>query len=147
MISWGTNEILNIYDIKSKDKKQEIDFKNWVNNITSIDDNNIYICTKNSIILYKSNKGIGKQNFQYENNNRDKNYLYIIKNNSDFYYCCEDGVNLANREMLFNIKNKLMKSAIEIFDNLLIFKSNKIVSNGEDKLFFFNSTSKKEISI
>ena len=38
-----------------------------------------------------------------------------------------------------------MKSAIKINDSLLVFKSNKIVSNGMSQLFLYNFRIKKYI--
>jgi WD40 repeat protein len=83
------------------------------------------------------------------------NYLYIKKTKTktnEYYYCCNDGIKLADdisNNILNNkryiITEKLLKSGIEILDEVLIFKSNKIVSNGVDKLLFFDIKKRKEI--
>ena len=43
-------------------------------------------------------------------------------------------------------EGKLMKSAIKINNNIVVFKSNKVVSKGQDNLIFFHNKSNHEIN-
>ncbi len=138
------------------EKKNEIKPIDWIYNIyenNSINDKiNLFICTKNDLYNYKFSEGYNNESELIKLNKNNNKFLYTIKvNNAETYICFENSVksiyDISNRftKNFFEIfKDKTMKSAIKVFD-LLIFKSNKIVSKGEDKLTFFNYKTKKKL--
>ena len=131
----------------------------------------IFICHKKGINIYtlekkhlkkkqflKINYGKKKKNKYYENNSKDNDktnikgelVLLVESKNQDFYACFEnkmirlnDFTNKIISDNSIEIKNDyFLKGAIKIAD-FLIFKSNKIISRGKDKLFFFELNSRK----
>ena len=155
-ISGGTNNISYIYDQNFLKKKIEIKQKDWIYNIYENDNINdkitLFICTQNYLYNYKFSEGCNNEPELIKLNTQNEKFLFTIKvNNVETYICYETSVksicDISNRiaKNVFEIfKDKSMKSAIKVFD-LLIFKSNKVVSKGEDKLTFFNYKTKKEI--
>ena len=80
-----------------------------------------------------------------------------IKNitiNKDFIICSNNGI-FITRNLMSNIVqpvyikiyNKLYIGGINIDDNYCAFTSNRILLNGEDKIIFYNSNTKKIIQI
>ena len=71
-----------------------------------------------------------------------KNLLYLLYMESgNFFACCENSVFLYSGFFLkltslwkFPIYMNLMKSAIKVDDDYVVFKSNKIVSKGISQL-------------
>ena len=151
-ISCGTNlkKSINKYSKKNPIKfighgNQNI--KDWIYNI--IEDNSKVIgCGKNFIYIIihdddKKYKEIVKISI---------NQLFLIKNKNknDYFFCCQDKLcfitELFNKildKKEENIKYKgkdkiLLKSGIKITESLLLFNSNKIVSKGENRLFFYS---------
>ena len=153
LISVGAN-VFSIYN-ETYQIITEKKLKDWVYNIfeqnnenSNFNNNIILICTKKRILLYDLEKKviIG----DYYNND---NFLFLLETkNNNYFCCCENSVilfsNLINRVLEEGdkkiFKDKLIKSAIKIND-LILFKSNKVASKGEDKLTFYNFITNEEI--
>ena len=155
-ISIGTNKVLNLYNESYKEiNRIKKKLSDWVYNICEVQNNksvSIIVCSKNNIssIISKNLENINLIT-------NEMKYLYLLKvNDNDYYYCTEKSVyyfrNLLSdyngRQYKYQIfKNELMKSAIKIKDNLIVFKSNKVASKGKDELIFYNCKSDLKLSV
>ena len=92
----------------------------------------------------------------YKEEKSNLNYILgtINKKETPVYYCCTDkGVKvisnllakIIDRTQYHIFKDLSIKSSFQIDNKMIVFKSNKIVSRGKNKLYFFNYISKKEI--
>ena len=155
-ISVGTNKVLNIYNESYKEiKKIKKKFLDWVYNICEVQNDksiSIIVCSKNNIssIMPKNPKNVNLITSEISS-------LYLLKVNDNDYYCCTEKSIYFLRNLLsyYNtihykstiIKKKLIKSAIKIKDNLIIFKSNKVASKGKDELIFYNCNSNLKLPV
>ena len=154
-ISVGTNNVLNIYNesYKEANKIKKI-FSDWVYNICEVQKDkslSIIVCSKNNIssIMPKNPKNIGLITSEVSS-------IYLLKVNDNDYYCCTEKSVYYFRNLFsyYNtihnpskiIKNELIKSAVKIKDNLIVFKSNKVASKGKDELIFYNCNSNLKLS-
>ena len=166
-ISAGTNNELIIYDREFKIKRYFKNIKNyqdWTYNLLEFkkekDKLLIMASSKTSIYLFSIDSNfqisIIQEGFLFEN--YSSNYLIEIpvSNNKDsntYFSCCEDKVILLNNifSKIVQIREDLifdkivMKCGIKINDKIIVFKSNRVISKGDDKLIFFNYLSKKKI--
>ena len=154
-ISCGTNNELIIYD-NSYRKIKSHPIEDWIYNVLEYENKinkelDVLAITKKKIYAYSSS-GLYKIREHPDNNN----LLYLLFMESSYYFsCCENNVfvygsllDKMNYHSYFLIyENKLMKSAIKINDDLVAFKSNKIVSKGISNLLIFNFRHKKDISL
>ena len=116
----------------------------------------ILLCYRNNVKNIKFD--IKNRKFDINDNFISKNMIFIIEYMSNEFY-----IGLKN-EVIFlkNIKEKIIpqkkilvfnkkifiKSIIRLSDEkIVIFKSNKVISYGEDRLIFFNYFTKNEISL
>ena len=155
-ISVGTNKVLNIYNESylevNRIKKM---FSDWIYNICEVQNDKskpIIVCSKNNIsyIMPKNPKNISLITSEISS-------LFLLKISDNDYFCCTEKSVYIFRNLFsyYNsvqykrkiIKNELMKSAIKIKDNLIVFKSNKVASKGKDGLIFYNCNSNLEISV
>ena len=152
-VSGGTNnELITYNDSYGKIVSNQTD--DWVYNSILSDNKmnkalNFLASTKKKIYVFSESTKIGENENPIENN-----LLYLLFMEGSYYFaCCENGVFLYNSLTdKLQIKNKftiyqniLMKSAIKINVDLLVFKSNKIASKGISKLLLFNFRNKKDI--
>ena len=125
--------------------------KSWINNIIEYNnkgEKNIISCNKNELISFKINEENQNRNQTKKIKDIKINYvLEVLKDNKYFfYYCCENKIlfseNIFDKIIQYNKKDIsdgiLFKSAVILNDKILVFKSNKIVSNGKNILFFYN---------
>ena len=165
-ISGGTDNNLIIYD-SSYNNKIAIKKDDWIYNVVELNNKNKYLLN----FLYSSKKGINliKIGISYKlEKNKEKlniekynsNYLIDISKptdieNNNYFLCRENQITflvdifsktVPEKENNIN-DNILMKSGIKISDNMLVCKSNKVVSKGEDKLIFINFLSQTIIKI
>jgi len=157
-MSGGSNNIINIYKIDTYNYFSNIKLKEWPYNISVINNNKI-ACSKKEIILIEKNKKknefVMNQKIYKEKSNL--NYILGTINNKEapVYYCCTDKGVMIISNLLAKIiekteytlfKDLLIKSSFQIDNKIIVFKSNKIVTKGKNKLYFFNYISKKEIT-
>lgn len=159
-ISGGTNQYLNLFNNNYFKEKQinNLEEWKWVYNIFSSSkktkkESSIEIrgCSKNTIFSFTINY-FKKPSESLRIKSSPKTTFLIEGNNNEVFCCKEDQLTIytdfesiiikGQDTNIEEYKDKLLKSAIKI-SNSLIFKSNKIVSKGEDRLFFFGLTSKK----
>ena len=77
----------------------------------------------------------------------DSLYNFLCSENDIFLcYYFLDKLNNYNNNKILIYKNVLMKSAIKIDDDFLVFKSNKVASKGMSQLLLYNFRVKKDIS-
>ena len=152
-ISGGTNSLINIYDKSYNLMNKKINIEDWAYNIIE-DDTKIIICCKKNLYLI-SDKKLYKD--KYENTFLNSNSIFLIKNNeqnnSKYFFCCENNFCYV-KEDIFNLwspinnilirDNILIKSGIKINNDILILKSNKIASKGEDKLYICDINKEKK---
>ena len=157
-ISGGANNLLYLYYNSSYDKK-EIKTYDWIHNTFYLEKNNktpiIFAFSKKCIYLF-DDKGSRIKTFPNLKYNINFFIGYQENNNyyDTFYCCCEDKVvifgDLLNKCIQTNettiLNNISTKSMIKIND-LLLIKSNKIVSKGKDTLIFYNLKLRKEMDI
>ena len=138
---------------------EEINKRNKVYFINAFesDDNKIILKVyyKNKIqeITYNQNEN----NFITKEILDDKNELdkiiFSIEEKKDLYYCCcENGIKIIDNDRCKNRKENgnifdglLMKSGIKINKNLISFISNKVISKGNDKIYFYNNKNKSQM--
>ena len=158
-VSGGTDKILRIYDFDFNKKKDIEDIKEWTYSISERKTNK-----KNTFqILASSNKDLYIIDLKFEEDiityNLQKyefpnmtNVCCIEMANEDYatvgLYCSYYFYNLFNRKServnhIPIINNKTYRPAIKIKNNILALASNRVAVDGEDKLLFFNSKSKK----
>ena len=155
-ISYGTNNELFIYD-DSYDIKASIQTEDWIYNVldykseikTTIE---FLACSKNKIYIFSEEKN--KPIYKINENKMENKLLFLLHMESGYYFsCCEDNAFLYSSlldkivsQNIFSIyKNILLKSAIKINNEFVVFKSNKIVSKGKSQLLLFNYRNKKDI--
>ena len=158
-VSSGTNNELTIYN-DSYEKIYKVKKEDWIYNVLVYKNK----MKKNFEFLASSKKNIyifseeqNKSQSQYKSTQihmKDNYCLYFLYMESSYYFsCCGNDVilhsavldNLQMQNQFEIYKNTLMKSAIKINDDLVIFKSNKIVSKGISQLLLFNYRTKKDI--
>ena len=139
-ISDGNNEIIK-YDMDLEKKGDPIEFKNYYS---------FFINKNNEVIISQKNK------FTFLNklntNNKDINVKFSCRNlfnlkDSKYLLCCENGLfvcqnGLINIDSNYELRKLLFIGGIEIADGIIGITSNRILSKGENKLMFFNFTSK-----
>ena len=154
-ISFGTNKELIIYD-NSYRKINSLPIEDWIYNVLEYKNNinkgfDFLAITRKKIYAY-SISGLNKIIENPVNNN----LLYLLFLEGSYYFsCCENNVflysslfdKLVNKNYFLIYENKLMKSAIKINDDLVAFKSNKIIFKGISNLLIYNFRSKKDISL
>ena len=160
ILSYGTDNNIYIYDSNYAYKKiKEINCKDWINNIEELEAKdfikcNIVIGTKK--LFYLKNLITNKEE-KINLNELEINLNSFIKVRSEnnqhisFYFLChESKVSLLNyafskiiEKSIFTIFKGYYKEGIQIYKSLFAFTSNKIVSNGEDKIIFYNFNSGK----
>ena len=163
LVSGGTDKTINIYD-KYNDFKKRLtinQIKDWTYSINErkINNNTFQLIASSNKDLYiielkydEENDHLSPPNLlKYEFPNMTNvsciemangNYATVGLYSSYYFY------NLFNRNServnhVPIINNKTYRPAIKIRDNILALASNKVAVNGEDKLFFFNSNTKK----
>ena len=148
----GSNMILYIYDQNMnliKEKKI-----NWIYNIISIresEDNldkfEISICTRDEIKFFECQKDNINPKKELSKNLKS---LYLMKrdNLNEYYICTTDNTVLTSEKTnegiykIFKGDKFLTKSGIKVNDSLIVFKSNKVVSKGKDKIKMYNYRNK-----
>ena len=147
----GGMDTLNIYINNGILKKK----KNiWIYNVFESENKNtknLILNSKDKIKLYKLNK---EKNSINEEDNYKIDSIFALCGGKDEIYCCGKNktklvknIFIKDREQIeYNVfENVLLKSGIRISNNLIVFKSNKVVSKGIDKLKFFDILTKNEI--
>ena len=162
-ICGGTNNELFVFD-RNNDYKTTIYENDWIYNIIEFqndeDKTSFLGCTKNKIILHEIAKDftVTKSNDKILEK-ESPHYLIKITNSIDnkfsnsYLICTQDKVffidNIFNKIIQIRENDlylhKFVKSGLKVYDKIVIFKSNKILSKGEDNLIIFNYTSKKEV--
>ena len=78
----------------------------------------------------------------------DSLYNFLCSENDIFLcYYFLDKLNNYNNNKILIYKNVLMKNAIKIDDDFLVFKSNKVASKGMSQLLLYNFRVKKDIFV
>jgi len=153
-ISYGTNNKLIIYD-DSYEKICSLQTREWIYNILYYKSKinkavDIIASSKKKLYIYNKIKN------KYELMNEliiENNLLYLLSMGTYYISCCENTVflcaslfdKLQGISKISIYENILMKSAIKINDNLIVFKSNKIASKGKSQLFLYNFRIKLDI--
>ena len=149
-ISGGTSKSIFIFDFLYK-KYREIKGIEWVYNIfpSPKSNNNKDVltaigCTKDCIFLLKIKNSNNNDNLMIIDYSPENTFILCV--NKQMFCCQENQLTIYSdigSKILRSLNTvnhvfdkKLMKSAIKL-NNIIIFKSNKIVSNGEDKLIFY----------
>ena len=162
LISGGTDKsliIYNKYDKEFKKKYKIEDIKEWVYSINERkNDNTLQIMASANKDLYLIELRYDKENDNFTTNLQKYEFpnmtnVCCIEMAKDNYasiglYCSYYFYNLFNRKTdRVNhtpiINNKTFRPAIKVKENILALASNKVAVDGEDKLLFFNSNSKK----
>jgi len=154
-VSGGTNnELITYNDSYGKIFSNQTD--DWVYNAI-LSDNKVnkslifLASTKKKIYTFSESTKISENENLIENN-----LLYLLFMEGSYYFaCCENGVflyssltdKLQNKNKFTIFPNILMKSAIKINVDLLVFKSNKIASKGISKLLLFLMIQNKILKI
>ena len=152
-VSGGTNNELITYN-NSYGKIFTNQTDDWVYNSILSDNKmnkalNFLASTKKKIYAFSESTKISENENLVENN-----LLYLLFMEGSYYFaCCENDVflyssltdKLQNKNKFTIYENILMKSAIKINVDLLVFKSNKIASKGISKLLLFNFRKKRDI--
>ena len=146
-ISGGYDDILLVHNIND-DYEPPIKINIKSNCITeSTKDKKIKIVS----FSHNSKEIIAMDNYSKEQTIETKeNYSNIIfLNKKIFFGCNENGIYLLTdltssivENKSFSIYKKTYRGAIKINDNIAAFTSNRILSNGEDTLLFYNINSK-----
>lgn len=156
--SYGTDNRLFIYDKYYNKRIEGEDLGDWIHHILEITsqekiekDIQIIICTNNYIYLNQINVE--------KNTSRTQRYDYggmlcleLKKNN---YVICGDDGSYHFSDLFSKIiqskKNKLFdennRGGLVLNQNLVVFSSNVILPDGEDKLKFYNPNSKKIVKV
>jgi len=104
----------------------------------------IYKFTEENKSIYKTNEISLENNFIYTLY-MDSLYNFLCSENDIFLcYYFLDKLNNYNNNKILIYKNVLMKSAIKIDDDFLVFKSNKVASKGMSQLLLYNFRVKKD---
>ena len=146
-ISDGYNEIL-LYDSKLVQNSQPNYFKNYYTFF--IDKDDVIISQKNNFIFLNKNKSIRKDTntqFSCKNLLKLKNNKYVICDENRLYFWTNELKNIDKKQNsnFHLLEEKSYRGGIEITNEIAAITSNNILSKGENKLVFFNTTSKKFI--
>ena len=142
-ISGGNNEII-IYDIDYKKKDGKHIYENYYTFF--IDNKDVIISQKNKITY------LGRINTNNENLNINCNCRNLLKTKGNKYILCdENGLyyytnGLNDKNSRYELNKKSYRGGIKITDEIIAITSNSFLTKGEDKLIFFNSTSKSFIN-
>ena len=137
-LSDGFNEII----------KYGMDFKY---ERTKINDYYSFFIDKNIVIVSQKNKltEFDKLNETNSSFKTDYSYRNLFKLNDKYIICGENGLYLApdnfrslGGSQIYNIDKKAYRGGIKINDNILAITSNRILPNGENKLRFFDGSTK-----
>ena len=150
----GTNEQIYFYD-SFYQYINKFSLYNWINNIIYYKSKNtkkgnlfIVLCTKKGLCLFSINS---LKDIQPIRMIKSPNSNFIIKFNDNNFVCCQE--NQLTMHSYFGSKilentnldianfNICTKSGIK-YNKIIILKSNKIISKGQDKLFFLDLNSK-----
>ena len=157
-ISGGTNNQLIIYD-SNKNYIGDLKYNDWTYNILEFkrNEDKIIIIASSKLEIYlfyidTLNLKIDFYQERYLFKKYSSNYLINIRDTNtndnesyNYWSCCEDKVthfgNLYNKiiqlEEKYTVLDYKIKSGIQINKKIIVFKSNKIISKGKDKLLFF----------
>ena len=153
IISGGNDNKLFLYDSHEFFKKiGDIELINYCINELPRDNEiiKIMICSYKQFIIHEINPSIKITNIIGIQDIDGINF-FIMKNNN-YIICCKNEVYLIN----FNINNylnikkniiiqKSYRGGIKISDEIIALTSNRVLSNGEDKLILYNLDLKKII--
>ena len=155
-LSCGTNNELIIYN-ESYEKICKLKKENWIFNALDYKNKikkNLQFLASSKDNIYIFSEEQSKSQYKSTPVKMENHCLYFLYMEGSYYFsCCENDVFLHSA-LLDNLQfqkefpiynNVLMKSAIKINDNLVIFKSNKIASKGMSQLLLFNFRNKKDI--
>ena len=144
---------------ESEEYEKELNNGILIESNTSNNDNDKTNYVKD-IILIGANNGTRLINLSYFGSSKNKINDFFIKNiilmkKDKVILCSENGIIIYNNSFFANkpeltIINenpsyKSYKGGIRINENLVALTSNKILSNGEDKLIIYNINTKKKI--
>jgi len=154
-VSFGTNNELFIYN-DSFDKLSTNPVDDWIYNALNYNSSSskaIFIApSKKKIYIFSEEKS--NSVYKTNENPTEHKLIYLFSMENSYYFsCCEKGIflysslfdKLQNKTTFTIYENLLMKSAIKIDSNFLVFKSNKIVSKGKRQLLLYNYRNKKDI--
>ena len=139
IISGGNDGIIQ-YKI---DSKEEHFYKNYCSFF--IAKNKVFISLKNRFISLNNDTSVSKINAinSWSNLFTLKNNDCMICNNNGIYYISDFFDTALGNQNPSKLYEKTYKGGIKINDYIIAFTSNRILSNGENKLIFFNSKTKK----
>ena len=165
IIIFGGDKKINILsgknDFKPKITKECPD---WINNILyekkEAKNENIIIVTKNNLYNLLDGKKQEMKKFykrlNYNDNNKYDISFILNINQKDFIVCFSNQKksllikDLLNRIILpdtFTIEKGFFKEGIQIDDKIICLTSNKVMSEGEDKIIFYDIKSSKVIKV
>jgi len=141
-VSGGYNEII-IYNKKESPNY----FENYFNFF--IEKNDVIISQKNKFTFFnKNNNNEINTEFSCRNLLKIKEKRYIICDENRIFFWTNELKNIENNKdsyYLLEEKKKPYRGGIKITDKIVAMTSNSILSKGENKLIFFNSSTKKFI--
>ena len=146
----GFNITLFIYD-ENKNLKKERKIE-WINNIINIKERkesnegklDISICTRDKIKFFKCKEEDIIDLKKELSKNLKPLYLMKRDNLNEYYICMKDNAVLISNEnsgkvyKIFSEEDFMTKSGIILNNNIMIFKSNKVISKGKDKIKLYN---------
>jgi len=143
-ISGGYNEIIE-YDMYFNQKDKDKDNNNYENYYTFfIDKDDVIISQKNKFTFpNKANNKEQKIKFCCRNLLKLRDNKYVICDENGLYFCADK---LNNIDKNFPLNKKSYRGGIEITNEIIAITSNLILLKGENKLIFFNSTTKRFIT-
>ena len=140
-ISDGSNEIIK-YDMDLEKKEPQYELKNYYTFFIN-KNNEVIISQKNKFTFFNKINSNDKEKitkFSCRNILNIKDNRYILFDENGLYFCQN---NLHhNIDSSYNLNKKSYRGGIELTDEIIAATSNRILSKGENKLIFFNSTSK-----
>ena len=140
-ISGGSNEIIK-YDMDLEKKESLSELKNYYTFFIN-KNNEVIISQKNKFTFFNKINSNDKENitkFSCRNILNIKDNRYILFDENGLYFCQNNLQNNINSS--YNLNKKSYRGGIELTDEIIAATSNRILSKGENKLIFFNSTSK-----
>ena len=155
-ISFGTNNEIIIYN-NSYDKISSNETEDWIYNVLNYKSQNnkiLNLLGTSKELIYTFSEDKNQSKYKSNKSPSENNLLYFLNMESNYYFgCCENNVFLYSgildklpiKTKFIIYENVLMKSAIKINNDLLVFKSNKIASKGKSQLLLYNFRNKKDI--
>ena len=144
ILSYGTNNVLNLYDKFYKEKKRIIELKgNYINNICKTS-NTIIICLNDSLMIYDLEKLLNNKNNYNKKSFKDTNIIFLLEIKEDEYIISYEKKIIQYLNIFKNIigetcneyhEIQYIKSGLKINNNCIVLKECNI-SREKNGLFF-----------